>query len=166
VRVAAYLDLNPVRAGLVEDPKDYRWCGYAAALKGNRLMRNSMTQLFEGELSSEEALASYRLVLCGKDRFDDAEDTPDLRELSAEKLAEELKTGGNVSPHQLLRMRVRYFTDGMVLGSKAFIEFVFLEHPGLFGLRRLSAGTALSGGAWGNLHVMRNLKKTVYLDPR
>jgi len=27
--VAAYIDLNPVRAGLVEDPKDYRFCGYA-----------------------------------------------------------------------------------------------------------------------------------------
>jgi hypothetical protein len=27
--MAAYIDLNPVRAGLVKDPKDYRWCGYA-----------------------------------------------------------------------------------------------------------------------------------------
>ena len=25
--VAAYIDLNPVRAGMVEDPKDYRWSG-------------------------------------------------------------------------------------------------------------------------------------------
>ena len=24
---AAYIDLNPVRAGIVEDPKDYRWSG-------------------------------------------------------------------------------------------------------------------------------------------
>ena len=28
--MAAYIDLNPVRAGMVEDPADYRWCGYAA----------------------------------------------------------------------------------------------------------------------------------------
>jgi len=34
--VAAYIDLNPVRAGLVEDPKDYRFCGYAAAVAGTR----------------------------------------------------------------------------------------------------------------------------------
>ncbi len=33
--MAAYIDLNPVRAGLVEDPKDYRWCGYAEAVAGN-----------------------------------------------------------------------------------------------------------------------------------
>jgi hypothetical protein len=30
--VAAYVDLNPVRAGLCVDPKDYRYCGYAEAL--------------------------------------------------------------------------------------------------------------------------------------
>ncbi len=34
VRVAAYIDLNAVRAGLVEDPKDYRWCGYGEAVAG------------------------------------------------------------------------------------------------------------------------------------
>ena len=30
--VAAYIDLNPIRAGLVEKPEDIRWCSYAAAV--------------------------------------------------------------------------------------------------------------------------------------
>ena len=30
--IAAYIDLNPVRAGLCEDPKDYRYSGYAEAI--------------------------------------------------------------------------------------------------------------------------------------
>ncbi len=30
--MAAYIDLNPVRAGIVQDPKDYRWSGYGEAL--------------------------------------------------------------------------------------------------------------------------------------
>ena len=30
--MAAHIDLNPVRAGLVKDPKDYRFCGYAEAV--------------------------------------------------------------------------------------------------------------------------------------
>ena len=38
--VAAYIDLNPVRAGLVMDPKDYRFCGYAAALNGVQAVRH------------------------------------------------------------------------------------------------------------------------------
>jgi putative transposase len=29
--MAAYVDLNAVRAGIVEDPKDYRFCGYGEA---------------------------------------------------------------------------------------------------------------------------------------
>ncbi len=34
--VAAYIDLNPVRAGLVKDPKDYRFSSYGAAVAGGR----------------------------------------------------------------------------------------------------------------------------------
>ena len=30
--IAAYIDLNPVRAGLVQAPKEYRSCGYAEAV--------------------------------------------------------------------------------------------------------------------------------------
>ena len=30
--VGAYIDLNPVRAGMVKDPKDYRWSGYGEAV--------------------------------------------------------------------------------------------------------------------------------------
>jgi hypothetical protein len=32
--ISAYIDLNPVRAGLVSNPGDYRWCGYAEAVAG------------------------------------------------------------------------------------------------------------------------------------
>ncbi len=32
--MAAYIDLNPVREGMVEDPADYRWSGYGEAVGG------------------------------------------------------------------------------------------------------------------------------------
>ena len=35
--VAAYIDLNPIRANIVDDPADYLWCGYAQAMAGNSL---------------------------------------------------------------------------------------------------------------------------------
>ena len=35
--MAAYIDLNPVRAGLVSDPKEYRFCGYGEAVAGRLL---------------------------------------------------------------------------------------------------------------------------------
>src|SRR5690606_29976254 len=36
LRIAAFIDMDPVRAGLVETPEDYRWCGYAEACSGGR----------------------------------------------------------------------------------------------------------------------------------
>ena len=39
VLMASYIDLNPVRAGIVKDPKDYRYCGYAEAVGGLKQAR-------------------------------------------------------------------------------------------------------------------------------
>ncbi|HKK19367.1 MAG TPA: transposase, partial [Opitutales bacterium] len=44
--MAAYIDLNPVRAGLVEDPKDYRFCGYAEAVAGNKQAREGLRAIW------------------------------------------------------------------------------------------------------------------------
>ncbi len=40
--VAAYIDLNPVRAHLCRDPKDYRFCGYAEAIGGSGRARRGI----------------------------------------------------------------------------------------------------------------------------
>ena len=62
--VAAYIDLNSVRAGLVQDPKDYRCCGYAEAVAGNqRAQRGLAGALGLGEWP--EVQAAYRVRLFG-----------------------------------------------------------------------------------------------------
>ena len=43
--MAAYIDLNPVRAGMVRDPKDYRWSSYAEAVAGGKLARNGIMRV-------------------------------------------------------------------------------------------------------------------------
>ena len=43
--LAAYIDLNPVRAGLVNDPKDYRWSGYGEADAGNKARRAGIMRI-------------------------------------------------------------------------------------------------------------------------
>jgi putative transposase len=40
--MAAYIDLNPVRAGMVRDPKDYRYCGYGEAVGGRGQARKGL----------------------------------------------------------------------------------------------------------------------------
>jgi REP element-mobilizing transposase RayT len=161
-RVAAYLDLNPVRAELVKDPKDYRWCGYAAAMGGNRLMRSALIELFGQKRDFAEALRSYRIILFGKGYQSKGSLDSDKGTISAEMLEAVIRQGGSVSVHELLRLRVRYFSDGLVLGSKSFVESVFQENRSIFGPRRRKAGTALPKGIWGTLHSMRDLKKKVY----
>ena len=34
--ISAYIDLNPVRAGMVADPADYRWSSYGEAIGGGK----------------------------------------------------------------------------------------------------------------------------------
>jgi REP element-mobilizing transposase RayT len=60
--VAAYVDLDPVRAGLVQDPKDYRWCGYAEAVGGSEAAREGLASF---QRTGEWAAVSreYRQVL-------------------------------------------------------------------------------------------------------
>jgi putative transposase len=43
--MAAYIDLNPVRAKICDDPKDYRWCGYAEAVAGGKEAREAVAFL-------------------------------------------------------------------------------------------------------------------------
>ena len=50
--IAAYIDLNPVRAGLCKDAKDYRWCGYAEAVAGSKRARRGLCRVLERSLDS------------------------------------------------------------------------------------------------------------------
>jgi hypothetical protein len=45
--VAAYIDLNPMRAGICKDPGNYTWSGYGQAEKGNARCRHGLRQLIQ-----------------------------------------------------------------------------------------------------------------------
>ena len=40
--MAGYIDLNPVRAGIGEDPMDYEWSGYGDAVGGSKRARRGL----------------------------------------------------------------------------------------------------------------------------
>ena len=63
--MAAYIDLNPVRAGLVFDPKDYRFCGYGEAVAGSSSARKGLTGLGIRP-TWDQAQSAYRETLFGK----------------------------------------------------------------------------------------------------
>jgi REP element-mobilizing transposase RayT len=62
--IAVYIELNAVRAGLVTDPKDYRFCGYAEAVAGNVVAQEGI-RLVSGNRSWDEAQADYREFIFG-----------------------------------------------------------------------------------------------------
>jgi putative transposase len=45
--VAAYIDLNPLRAGITNDTKNYRCCSYAEAVAGNELAEDGYVRLYQ-----------------------------------------------------------------------------------------------------------------------
>ena len=128
--MAAYIDLNPVRAGLVKDPKDYRWCGYAEALGGSRRAQRGLCKAIGKPVDgwqSAGAAEAYRCIL-----FDEGREVKDAqnervveRGVSVESARAVLAERGKLSTSELVRLRVRYFSDGAVLGSKAFVEGIF-----------------------------------------
>jgi hypothetical protein len=139
--MAAYIDLNPVRAGLVKDPKDYRWCGYAEALGGSRRAQRGLCKAQGKPVDgwrSAGAAEAYRCLLHaeGREVKDAQNETVVRRGVTAESARAVLAERGKLSPAELVRLRVRYFTDGVVLGSKEFVEGVFEAQRELFGPKR------------------------------
>ena len=60
--------------------------------------------------------------------------------------------------HELLRCRIRYFSDGLALGSQAFLEQIFQRYRGHFGPNRQSGARVMQHGDWGPLCTMRSLR--------
>ena len=61
----------------------------------------------------------------------------------------------------LLRCRVRYFTDGAVLGSSEYVQEQFEAFRQFLGEHWTSGPRCMRGGDWGGLTVLRNLQKDV-----
>ena len=72
-----------------------------------------------------------------------------------------LESGGRLSMPELLRCRVRYFTDGAVLGSSEFVQEHFEAYRKFLGEHRKSGPRRMRGGDWGGLTVLRDLQKEV-----
>ena len=152
--VAAYIDLNPVRAGLVGDPKDYRFCGYSAALVGQRDLQRGIMGIFS-KLNWGQAAARYResmFVQAGVGGHSSK------RELDRETIRAVLLQGGKLSEAEILRLRVRHLTDGVALGSRKFVDAVFFRYRPFFGPKRRDGARPIRGTPWSDLSTLRDLR--------
>ncbi|MFO7938069.1 MAG: transposase, partial [Kiritimatiellia bacterium] len=130
VTVAAYIDLNPVRAKVVQDPKDYRWSGYGEAVGRRGRPLEGIAKLFVGmDLNKGKVLSRYRQSLYYEgvrklNEYSGLVTKPGFARDVADKVLDE---GGELSAAQLLHCRVRYLTDGVVIGGRGFVDRILNE---------------------------------------
>ena len=155
--MAAYIDLNPVRGGKVGDPKEYPWSGYGAAMAGcveaqaglrwiaEHANADGLSPAATPSTGIDAILAWYRehLYIRGEE-VRNAEGAVVKRGFNQEAIREVLKMGGRLPIADLLRLRVRAFTDGAVLGGEPFVEAVFQAYRSRFSAKRLSGSRRLA----------------------
>ena len=61
----------------------------------------------------------------------------------------------------LAQYRVRYFVDGVMLGTRSFVEEMFQKRRHLFCESRKTAARKMRGGEWGGLCTVRDFRKRV-----
>jgi putative transposase len=186
--IAAYIDLNPVRAGMVADPAEYRWSSYGEAMgatgKSGRKAKAGLVRAILAEKGvpadakywSGKVSKHYRMILLeeGQEQLKEvinAEGEPDTvvvkKGMKREKVAQEiseLEGSRDVALGKILRWRVRYFTDGAVIGSRAFVDRVFKESRERFGPKRKTGARKLRGSASaaaGIIWSARDLRKEI-----
>jgi REP element-mobilizing transposase RayT len=156
--VAAYIDLNPLRAGLCEDPKDYRYSGYAEAIaKTSAQAKLGLREALGlgSESSWKEASREYRKLLFQTGTAASKAGAVVDVELAHKVL---LQQKCEIPLSDLLRCRVRYFTDGGILGSRAFVHEQFARCRQLAALPRSDRAHRLRVIASDQLWVLRNLR--------
>ena len=179
--IAAYIDLNPVRARMASDPAEYRWSSYGEAVgggpKGNgKKAREGLVRAclshegvgFESERWKEASRIYRRVMGMALGRKSGAAEIQRRPQTAVTKNTEELLAGEDnetVLPDlglaKMLRCRVRYFSDGAVIGSRLFVNEAFTAARERFGPRRRDGARKMRGAAAaaaGSLWSMRDLR--------
>jgi len=127
LRCMAYVTLNPVRAGILKDPKDFHFCGYADRVANNKIGLND-DEFFDLFCHGIEATSDmdkrsqfqqvFRAYMLGLKRF----------KLADSLTIKEYLIQTSSSPPEALRWddlfihKCRFFTKCLVIGSEAFIR--------------------------------------------
>ncbi|NCD32341.1 MAG: hypothetical protein EOL87_02865 [Spartobacteria bacterium] len=156
--VAAYIEMNPVRAGMVEHPELYRFgglgeaeCGGVAAQRGIKILSSILDE-------SVSAWDGVRKVYCnGILRYCEAATSRGaLAGVDAEVIRERMRKRQKITDFERLLCSSRYFTDAQVLGGEEFVEEYYKEFRTLFCASRKSGPRKVKGG-WNGLYSVRTL---------
>lgn len=167
--MAAYIDLNPVRAGLVEKPEDYRWCGYSEALAGSKRMRRGLCRVVNWPIDNWESPGKragrteqsgseiYREILfeAGRERDGDRTRQKQRKAMKPEAVREVIASGGELTTGELLMHRVRWFSEGLALGSAEYLQDVLGDQFRASDFKELPVAAGGVADPWHSLSRLR-----------
>ncbi|NCD32308.1 MAG: transposase [Spartobacteria bacterium] len=155
--MGAYIEMNPVRAGLVSDPKAYRFCGFGEAMGGGTLARKGIARISQeverGEGWEMVSQSYFKHVLM----YEEVRKNRNLMYMDQDLLREKMKNHITLTKFERLMCRCRYFTHGQVVGSQDFVEEFFAAHRGYFGPRRKHGRKKVRDGL-GDLFAIREVR--------
>jgi REP element-mobilizing transposase RayT len=145
VNLLAYVDLNPIRAGVVRKPEDYTWCSLGYHLQtGNKgkLLSVDFGLLEWNELDPGKIVRKYREFLYETGAVDAGKGAV----IDQKVVEKERKRKYAISRDDRFRSRSRDFTDAGIIGSKELVGEVFDRVKHLLGSKDERKFTPVSGG--------------------
>ena len=134
VNLLAYVDLNPIRAGIVKKPEDYRWCSlgyhFQTVNKDNLLSVDFGMKEWD-EFDLQEIVRKYREFVYETGAVSSSQwsevgsQKEEKRGIDRKIVEKERKKNYQVSRVERFCYRSRYFSEAGIIGSKGFVQDVF-----------------------------------------
>jgi hypothetical protein len=157
--MAGYIDLNPVRAGIVKDPAMYAWSGYGEAVGGSKRARRGLCKVLEvaQDAWSTKAHAYYRKWLYGEATVTEDSHRKGYTQKQVEA-AQAAVENFLFLPMLEIRKRMKCFSEGIALGSEDYVKGMAARYQAQFERQKERSAKPLksaSGGKSGSIFVMR-----------
>ena len=161
INCLAYIDLNPLRAGLVERPEQYRWnsLGYHVQTNNQDDFLSTDFGLKEFNVQSKkERIRRYRRYVYEAGSLNQPE-KGNTKAIKDNVLEKERRRGFELSKSDRFRYRTRYFTDSGIIGSKEFVAVNYQRFKNLFNSKHEKKPKAING--LDGLYSLKRLSEAV-----
>ena len=148
VNCLAYIDLNPIRAHIVEKPEAYRWSSI-----GYHVQRDNEDGFLSlefglsgfGDKNIDERLSHYSKFLYEKGDITDTD--------------KEQQRDFKLNEFDKFRYRTRYFIDSGIIGSREFVDGVYQRFKHHFLTKKEKRPKAIKGLE--GVYSLKNLSETI-----
>jgi REP element-mobilizing transposase RayT len=147
INCLAYIDLNPLRAGLVQHPEQYRWNSLGYHIQtGNKDKFLSLDFGLEefGVLDAKERQRGYRRYVYETGAVDRSEKRV-TGVIDNSVLGKERNNDFKLKRVRRFRYRTRYFTDSGIIGTKEFVSLNYRRFKDIFMSKREKIPRAVAG---------------------